>query len=64
VGLPSHDEVAKELHISIDTFRSHLSRLRGLYRELLREEVARTIGIAEDVDEELRHLCSILTAGR
>ena len=62
VGLPSHDEVAKRLHISIDTFRSHLSRLRGRYREVLREEVARTIGIAEDVDEELRHLRRTLTA--
>jgi hypothetical protein len=30
----------------------------------LREEVARTIGAAEDVDEELRHLRRILTAAR
>ena len=63
VGLPGHEEVASQLDISIDTFRSHLSRLRARYRELLREEVARTIGIAEDVDEELRHLRRILTAG-
>lgn len=63
VGLPSHDEVAKGLDMSIDTFRSHLSRLRARYREVLREEVARTIGAAEDVDEELRHLSKILTAG-
>jgi RNA polymerase sigma factor (sigma-70 family) len=63
VGLPSQDEVAMRLAVSIDTFRSHLSRLRGRYREFLREEVARTIGIAEDVDEELRHLRRILTAG-
>jgi RNA polymerase sigma-70 factor (ECF subfamily) len=64
VGLPGHEEVARRLDISIDTFRSHLSRLRARYREFLREEVARTIGIAEDIDEELRHLCRILTAGR
>jgi RNA polymerase sigma factor (sigma-70 family) len=63
VGLPGHEEVARRLDISIDTFRSHLSRLRARYREFLREEVARTIGIAEDVDEELRHLRRILTAG-
>jgi RNA polymerase sigma factor (sigma-70 family) len=61
VGLPSHDEVARRLDISIDTFRSHLSRLRGRYREFLCEEVAGTIGAAEDVDEELRHLCGIIT---
>jgi RNA polymerase sigma factor (sigma-70 family) len=64
VGLPGHEEVARRLDISIDTFRSHLSRLRTRYREVLREEVARTIGTAEDVDEELRRLCKVLTAGR
>ena len=63
VGLPGHEEVARRLDISIDTFRSHLSRLRARYRELLREEVARTIGVAEDVDDELRHLRRILMAG-
>lgn len=61
VGLPSQTEVAAKLDMPIDTLRSHLSRLRARYRELLREEVARTVAVAEDVDEELRHLCSILT---
>ena len=46
----------------VETLRSHLSRVRARYRELLREEVARTIAIADDVDEELRHLCEILIA--
>ena len=64
VGLPRHDEIARGLNISIDTFRSHLSRLRTRYRELLREEVARTIGVAEDVDEELRHLRRIVSTTR
>ena len=62
VGLPSQEEVATRLDIPVETLRSHLSRLRARYRELLREEVARTIGVAEDVDEELHHLCAILTA--
>ena len=62
VGLPSQTEVAAKLAMPIETLRSHLSRLRARYRELLREEVARTIAVADDVDEELRHLCSILTA--
>jgi RNA polymerase sigma factor (sigma-70 family) len=62
VHLPSQGEVAMRLDISIDTFRSHLSRLRGRYRGFLREEVARTIGASEDVDEELRHLCRTLIA--
>lgn len=62
VGLPSQEEVARQLDMPVETLRSHLSRLRARYRELLREEVARTIGVAEDVDEELRHLCRVLTA--
>jgi RNA polymerase sigma-70 factor (ECF subfamily) len=61
VGLPSQTELAARLDMPIETLRSHLSRLRARYRELLREEVARTIAVADDVDEELRHLCSILT---
>ena len=61
VGLPSQEEVATRLDMPVETLRSHLSRLRARYRDMLREEVARTIAIAEDVDEELRHLCRILT---
>ena len=34
--------------------------IRVRYAELLREEVARTIGPADDVDEELRHFRQIL----
>jgi len=61
VGLPSHDSVAKQLDMPVDTVRSHLARLRARYRDFVREEVARTIGPADDVDEELRHLRRILT---
>jgi RNA polymerase sigma-70 factor (ECF subfamily) len=62
LGLPSQTEVAARLDMPIETLRSHLSRLRARYRELLREEVARTIAVVDDVDEELRHLCRILSA--
>jgi RNA polymerase sigma factor (sigma-70 family) len=61
-AVPSQEEVAQELAMPIDTLRSHLSRLRARYRALLREEVARTIGTADDVDEELHHLSEILIA--
>lgn len=61
-GLLSQQDVAERLGIPIDTLRSHLSRMRARYRELLREEVARTIALTDDVDEELRHLRKILTA--
>lgn len=59
--LPSQVEVAARLEMPIGTLRSHLLRLRLRYAELLREEVARTIGSADDVDEELRHFRKLLT---
>jgi RNA polymerase sigma factor (sigma-70 family) len=62
-GLPKQEDVAKNLGIPIDTLRSRLSRMRAHYRELLREEVARTIARTDDVDEELRHLREVLMAG-
>ena len=62
VGLPAHEEVASRLAMPVETLRSHLSRLRTRYRFFLREEVARTIGPADDIDEELRYLRSVLTA--
>jgi RNA polymerase sigma factor (sigma-70 family) len=58
--LPRQEDLAQQLKMPIDTLRSHLSRMRARYRALLREEVARTIGTADDVDEELRRLSQIL----
>ncbi|MGI8437644.1 MAG: RNA polymerase sigma factor [Chthoniobacterales bacterium] len=60
--LPKQEEIAARLEMPIETLRSHLSRLRARYRDLLRREVARTIGFADDVDEELRQLARILIA--
>jgi RNA polymerase sigma factor (sigma-70 family) len=60
VGLPTQEETAKQLEMPVQTLRSHLSRLRARYRELLREEVAKTISAAEDVDEELHYLYKVL----
>ncbi len=60
VDIPSQAEVAARLGIPLETLRSHLSRLRAHYRQILREEVMRTVPDASDVDEELRYLGKIL----
>jgi hypothetical protein len=39
--LPSQEATAAWLEMPVETLRSHLSRLRARYREVLREEVAR-----------------------
>jgi RNA polymerase sigma-70 factor (ECF subfamily) len=59
-GLPTQEKIASDLHMPIETLRSHLSRLRARYRELLRDEVTRTVSEGDDVDAELRHLCETL----
>jgi hypothetical protein len=38
--------------------------LRGRYRALLREEVARTVEKTDEIDDELRYLFSALTAAK
>jgi len=37
-------------------------RLRKRYRELLREEIARTVAVPGDVEDELRHFIAVLQA--
>jgi RNA polymerase sigma factor (sigma-70 family) len=63
VGLPTHEAAAQRLGVSFDTLRSHLFRLRGRYRALLRAEVLRTVSKEDDIDDELRYLCRVLIAG-
>lgn len=58
--LPRQEEVAARLNVPIETLRSHLSRLRTRYREILRGEIGRTVASEEEVDAELRYLCEML----
>ena len=58
--LPTQEEVAARLNVPIETLRSHLSRLRTRYREILRGEIGRTVATEEEVDAELRYLCEML----
>jgi RNA polymerase sigma-70 factor (ECF subfamily) len=60
--LPTQQEAAARLNVPIETLRSHLSRLRTRYRELLRGEIARTVMGETEVEEELRYLCQVLIA--
>ena len=41
IGPPGQEETAARLEMPMETLRSHLSRFRARYREVLREEVAR-----------------------
>jgi RNA polymerase sigma-70 factor (ECF subfamily) len=53
-------ELARALDSSEAAVKSAVHRLRQRYRQLLREEIADTLGDGDSVDEELRHLFAAL----
>jgi RNA polymerase sigma-70 factor (ECF subfamily) len=59
--LPTYAELAARLAMRESTLRSHVTRLRARYRELLRAEVRRTVKTEAQVDAELRELLRVLT---
>lgn len=58
-GVP-YAELAGQLNMSEGTLRVAVHRLRQRYRELLRAEIANTVADPGEVEEELRHLISVL----
>ena len=59
-GAPSRAEIALCLGMTENAVRQALHRFRQRYQVLLREEIAHTVAIASDVEDELRHLISVL----
>jgi RNA polymerase sigma-70 factor (ECF subfamily) len=58
----AYPHVAAELHMTVDAVKMAASRLRRRFRELVREEVSRTVGTAGDVDDEIRELFAVLAS--
>jgi len=58
----SYANLAKTLGVPETAVKRLVHQMRRRYRELLREEVARTVEKCEEVDEELRYLCATLAA--
>ena len=62
-GLPvgeSYSEAASQLGVTENAAQVAAHRLRQRYRELLREEVSRTVAEPADVDDEIRCLVAVL----
>ncbi len=57
----SYRDVAQRLDLSESAVKSAIFRLRRRHRELLRAEVAQTVATYADVDDEIRHLISVLS---
>jgi DNA-directed RNA polymerase specialized sigma24 family protein len=58
----SYSAIGTTLGLNEQAVKRQLYNLRLRYRWLLRQEVARTLGSPEEIDEELRYLCSALAA--
>jgi RNA polymerase sigma factor (sigma-70 family) len=61
-SLPSYEEVAAQLQVSVGALKTLIHRLRKQYAALMREEISRTVSDAADVDTEIRQLCEALIA--
>jgi RNA polymerase sigma-70 factor (ECF subfamily) len=57
----TYAKVAGRLGVAEGTIKSDVSRLRRRYGELLRAEVAHTVGSHADLEDELRHLLAALS---
>ena len=58
--LPSYDEASARTGLPRATTKTHVHRLRQRYREIVRREIARTVSVPHEIDEELRYLCNVL----
>jgi RNA polymerase sigma-70 factor (ECF subfamily) len=56
----SYAEASIRLAVSESAVKSMIHRLRQRHRELVREEIAHTVPTLSEIDEELRHLVSVL----
>ena len=56
--------VAQRLHVSVNTLNIRLGRLRALYANCVRQELARTVTSADEIEPEIRYLLEVLAASR
>ena len=59
----TYPEAAAELGLTEANVRMTVTRLRRRYGELVRAEVADTLGTHTDLEDELRHLLKLLRSG-
>jgi hypothetical protein len=59
-GAQSRAEIASQLGMTDNALRQAFHRFRLRYQLLLREEISHTVAVASDIEDELRHLISVL----
>jgi RNA polymerase sigma factor (sigma-70 family) len=63
-NLPSYEELAGQMEVSVGALKTLIHRLRKQYTALVREEISRTVSDPFDVDEEIHQLCEALIAAQ
>jgi RNA polymerase sigma-70 factor (ECF subfamily) len=61
-GSPSQAAIAARLGMTENAVRQAFYRFRQRYQALLREEIANTVATPGDIEDELRHLITVLEA--
>ena len=61
-GAPSQADIAAQLGMTSNAIRQAFHRFRQRYQSLLREEIAHTVATPSDIEDELRHLISVVRA--
>jgi RNA polymerase sigma factor (sigma-70 family) len=61
-ALPSYEEVAERLNVSVAGVKTLIHRLRKRNTAIVREEIMRTVSDPSDVEAESRQLCAALIA--
>ena len=59
-GSPSQAEIATQLGMTENAIRQAFYRFRQRYQSILREEIANTVASPGDIEDELRHLITVL----
>jgi RNA polymerase sigma factor (sigma-70 family) len=61
-GAPSQADIAARLGMTENAIRQAFYRFRQRYQALLREEIANTVATPADIEDELRHLITVIEA--
>jgi RNA polymerase sigma factor (sigma-70 family) len=59
---PSQAEIATEFGMTENAVKQAFHRFRQRYQALLREEIAHTVAMPSDIEDELRHLIAVVRA--
>ena len=61
-GGETYAEAAREAGMTEEALKKAVQRMRRRYHQLFRDEIAQTVASPGEVEEELRHLCAVLSS--